>query len=70
MTLVISCLQQNEYENKLCQKEVKNFNECYNKYLNEKFTGKKAREEGLLVPGERNLTHKQIRKLLKFRPVL
>lgn len=70
MSLVIACLQQNEYENKRCQNEVNKFNDCYKDFLKTSFYSKRAREKGLLVPGEKNLTHKQIRKLFKMRPML
>lgn len=70
LTVVISCLQKNEYENKLCQKEVDKFNLCYKDFLRDSFYAKRAQEKGILLPGEKNLTHKQIRKLFKLRPMI
>ncbi|KAL7300571.1 hypothetical protein TKK_0006565 [Trichogramma kaykai] len=70
MSLVIACLKENDYENKLCQKEVSAFNGCYKKYLKETAESKAAQQKGILVPGDRNMTRKQISRLLKIRPML
>ena len=70
MSLVIACLSKNDYENKFCQKEVTSFNDCYKKYLVDKQESKRAQEKGILVPGEKNFSRKQIARLLKMRPML
>lgn len=70
MTLLIGCLQEHEYENKLCQKEVNQFQTCYKKFMVDSFNSKKAQQKGLLVPGDNNLTHKQVKKLFAKRPIV
>ncbi|OXU26761.1 hypothetical protein TSAR_000894 [Trichomalopsis sarcophagae] len=70
MIIVLSCLQKNEYENKLCQKEVDQFKSCFQKFQDVSFQSKRAKEKGILVPGDKNLTHKQVKKLFNMRPML
>lgn len=67
---VMACLQVNEYDNRFCQKEVTKFNDCYQKYLADRSVSKRAKEKGVLVPGEKTFTHKQLRKLLRKNPIV
>lgn len=68
MSILFACLKQNEFNEKLCSKEIQSFQNCYTDYMQKKSVKKQKEAKGLLTPGEKKLSHKQVNKLLKSFP--
>ncbi|XP_012280224.1 uncharacterized protein LOC105699655 [Orussus abietinus] len=68
ITLLLNCLQTNAFEEKLCSKEVMNFEKCYDSYITKSKVNKEMQKKGILVPGSKMLTHKQLNVLFKKYP--
>ncbi|KAJ8941720.1 hypothetical protein NQ318_023316 [Aromia moschata] len=52
----------------LCSKEVEAFKKCYTGHLESKRTRKEKEAKGILAPGEKSMSHKQLNMLLKKFP--
>lgn len=70
MSLMFSCFKQNEFAEGSCSKEVDNFKKCYKNHLETKKTKLAKEAKGLLTPGEKSLSPKQVNILLKMYPNL
>lgn len=68
ISLVLACLEKNNFENSMCHNEVSNFQNCYKTYLSSKKFAKQEANRGTLIPGAKNLKYKQINKLLAKYP--
>ncbi|KAL1514250.1 hypothetical protein ABEB36_003537 [Hypothenemus hampei] len=68
MSVLFACLSSNEYEQSPCQREIESFKKCYNDYTREKAKKIDRDMKGILTPGEKNLTPKQLNLLLKSYP--
>lgn len=68
MSLMFSCLKQNEFEEIGCAKEIDNFKKCYVNHTLAKKTKQEREAKGLLIPGEKSLPSKQLNMLLKQFP--
>ncbi|XP_011308611.1 uncharacterized protein [Fopius arisanus] len=68
ITLVLSCLVKNNYEDRMCTKETENFQNCYKTYLKNRNFSKEQALTGVLTPGSKNLKFGQINKLLAMFP--
>ncbi|XP_043280607.1 uncharacterized protein [Venturia canescens] len=68
LSMVLSCLDQNNYENKQCLKEVDTFQNCYKTYLSNLETSKKQARQGILTPNTKNLKYNQLNILLRKYP--
>lgn len=68
MSVMLSCFKDNDFDQSLCSKEIDMFKTCYKNHMETK-RGKKAKEaKGILTPGEKSLSHKQINMLLRQFP--
>lgn len=68
MSVLLACFKSNEYNQKVCSKEIENFQQCYNESVKTK-QGKKEKEaKGILIPGEKKLSSKQVNTLLRKFP--
>ncbi|GJQ80783.1 hypothetical protein Trydic_g9374 [Trypoxylus dichotomus] len=65
MSVMFACFKEHNFEQSLCAKEIENFQKCYHSHLTEKQIKKEREAKGVLVPGEKNLSHKQLNRLFK-----
>lgn len=68
MSVLFACMKNNDFSQQLCSKEIEAFQRCYKTTLTQKHTKKVKEAKGILTPGEKHLSHKQINKLLKMFP--
>lgn len=68
--MAIACLQQNDYENKLCEKEVKAMNDCFVQHGQEVKMKKESFLKDKLMPGEKRCTNKQLKTLFSQYPIV
>uniref|UniRef100_A0A1B6CUY9 CHCH domain-containing protein n=1 Tax=Clastoptera arizonana TaxID=38151 RepID=A0A1B6CUY9_9HEMI len=68
MTILFSCLKQNDFDQGKCNSEINNFQKCYSVFCKEKFERKELDKKGLMSPGSKDLNHKQLSYLLKKFP--
>ncbi|XP_023721356.1 uncharacterized protein LOC111872050 isoform X2 [Cryptotermes secundus] len=69
MSILFACFKNNDFNQALCSKEINNFQSCYKNYMSKKNKKKDQEQQGILVPGEKKLTSKQVNVLLrKFPP--
>ncbi|KAF7284490.1 hypothetical protein GWI33_022081 [Rhynchophorus ferrugineus] len=65
---VFACLKDHDFNQSLCSKEIEAFQKCYMKNIND-VQQKRIREaKGILTPGDKNLTPKQLNILLQRYP--
>ncbi|RZC32499.1 CHCH domain containing protein [Asbolus verrucosus] len=68
MSVLFACFKSNDFNQAPCAKEMEAFQKCYINHL-ESVKKKKEREaKGILTPGEKKLSHKQINILLEKFP--
>ncbi|XP_046979816.1 coiled-coil-helix-coiled-coil-helix domain-containing protein 1 [Schistocerca americana] len=70
MAVMLACLKQNEFDQAMCSSEIKIFQDCVKEYDEKKKLKDTQEKLGILTPGERNLSHKQINQLLRRFPPL
>ncbi|KAG7200011.1 hypothetical protein KM043_014432 [Ampulex compressa] len=70
MGMLFACFQEKQFDNRNCTTEVKNFQNCYSKYLSDSKIEKAAQRSLVPIPGQKNLTHKQISYILHQYPTL
>ncbi|KDR21265.1 coiled-coil-helix-coiled-coil-helix domain-containing protein 1 [Zootermopsis nevadensis] len=68
MSIMFACFKNNEFNQELCSKEISSFQNCYKDFQNKKNIKKRQEQKGILIPGEKNLTHKQLNTLLRRFP--
>ncbi|XP_020299647.1 uncharacterized protein LOC109863660 isoform X2 [Pseudomyrmex gracilis] len=68
MTLLLTCLDENAYEDKLCLSKLKSLEACYERY-NENIKRAKI-ETNVPVPNSKNLNSKQVTYLLRQYPTV
>ncbi|XP_043592586.1 coiled-coil-helix-coiled-coil-helix domain-containing protein 1 isoform X1 [Bombus pyrosoma] len=70
MTLLFGCWKENNFEDSMCNKEMKNLYECYNKYMKNTAMKKELQRIEIPNPNAKNLTSKQITYLLRMYPTV
>ncbi|KAK9873895.1 hypothetical protein WA026_002247 [Henosepilachna vigintioctopunctata] len=68
MSVLFACLKANEFNQKLCAKEIDSFQSCYKKSLVSQHGKKEKEAKGILVPGDNKLSPRQVNTLLKKFP--
>ncbi|KAG7155923.1 coiled-coil-helix-coiled-coil-helix domain-containing protein 1-like [Homarus americanus] len=68
MSILFACLKKNDFNQAMCHKEIESFQNCHENFMHTQRLRKEQEKQGLLVPGERNLSHRQINLLLKKHP--
>ncbi|GAB1861878.1 Coiled-coil-helix-coiled-coil-helix domain-containing protein 1 isoform X2 [Camponotus japonicus] len=68
--LLLTCLEENEYENKRCVPQFKVLEQCYNTHQKNIRRTKIEQEQEVPVPNSKNLTHKQITYFLRRYPTV
>ncbi|CAH4029128.1 uncharacterized protein LOC123716248 [Pieris brassicae] len=70
MAVLFACFKKSEFDQKQCLKEVTAFQTCYNDYNQRAKVQREMGKKGILIPGEKKLTHRQLNQLLKGFPPL
>lgn len=70
MSLLLTCLEENELEDKRCVPQFKALNECFKIYNDNMAQARSVKEQSVPVPNSKNFTHKQITHLLRRYPVI
>ncbi|XP_044745728.1 coiled-coil-helix-coiled-coil-helix domain-containing protein 1 [Coccinella septempunctata] len=68
MSVLMACFKANEFNQKVCSKEIENFQQCYDKSVKLKQGRKEKEAKGILIPGEKRLSPKQVNTLLRKFP--
>ncbi|ENN78286.1 uncharacterized protein LOC109536477 [Dendroctonus ponderosae] len=68
MSILFACLSNSEFQQQPCGKEITSFQKCYSTYTSDKKQKSERDMKGILTPGERNLSAKQLNMLLKRYP--
>lgn len=68
MAVMFACFKKSDFEQQECLKEVTAFQTCYNDYNQRMKVQRDQGRKGILVPGEKTLTHRQLNQLLKQFP--
>ncbi|KAJ0174012.1 hypothetical protein K1T71_010158 [Dendrolimus kikuchii] len=70
LAVMFACFKKSDFNQEECMKEVTTFQNCYNDYKTRWESQREKGKKGILVPGEKNLTHRQTNQLLKrFLPM-
>ncbi|XP_037926659.1 coiled-coil-helix-coiled-coil-helix domain-containing protein 1 [Hermetia illucens] len=67
MTILFTCLKENDFQESLCSKEVQTFNKCYKTFMDTSFQAKKVDSQGAVKPGK-DLNYKQLNKYMRRYP--
>lgn len=70
MSLLLTCLEENEFEDRRCVPQLKALNQCYKIYSDNIERARSVKEQTVPVPNSKNFTHKQITYLLRRYPVV
>ncbi|KAF4518544.1 hypothetical protein B566_EDAN004288 [Ephemera danica] len=68
MAILFACFKKNDFNQMLCSQEINSFTSCYQQFDERKKAKKALDQKGVLTPGSKNLTHKQINQLFKKYP--
>lgn len=68
MSVMFACFKENEFNQSLCSKEIDTFKKCYNTHITNTKNRKEKETKGVLTPGDKQLSHKQLNKILKMFP--
>jgi len=70
LSLLLTCLEENEFEDKRCIPEFNKLNNCYNIYMKKLQHSQVEQDQVTPVPNSKNHTHKQITYLLQRYPTV
>ncbi|XP_022910129.1 small ribosomal subunit protein mS37 [Onthophagus taurus] len=70
MSIMLACFKDKEFNQTMCAKEIENFKKCYVASMEDKRLLKEREAKGIIAPGEKKLTHKQVTSLLKKYPMV
>ncbi|XP_053614881.1 uncharacterized protein LOC128677799 [Plodia interpunctella] len=68
LAMMFACFKKHEFNQQECAKEVTSFQSCYGEFSKKLAVQREQGKKGILVPGEKNLTHRQMNQLLKAFP--
>ncbi|CAH1974932.1 unnamed protein product [Acanthoscelides obtectus] len=68
MSVMFNCFKDNDFNQGLCGKEIEQFQNCYTNHLSTKRVRKEKELKGILNPGEKKMSAKQINTLLARHP--
>lgn len=68
MSLLFACFKENDFNQTLCSKEIANFQKCFTESTAKKTIRKEKEAKGILTPGEKKMSSRQINQLLKSFP--
>ncbi|KYN12047.1 PREDICTED: coiled-coil-helix-coiled-coil-helix domain-containing protein 1 [Trachymyrmex cornetzi] len=70
MSLLLTCLKENEFEDNRCIPELTALNQCYQVYTSNIERMHSLKNQIIPVPNSKNLTYKQITHLLRKYPTV
>lgn len=70
MSVLLTCLEENENEDKKCIPQFKALDQCYRVYKENMQRALSMKEQSAPVPGSKNVTSKQITYLLQRYPTV
>ncbi|XP_011870165.1 PREDICTED: coiled-coil-helix-coiled-coil-helix domain-containing protein 1 [Vollenhovia emeryi] len=70
MSLLLTCLEENEFEDKRCAPQLTALNKCFKSYRDNMQHEKSIKDQVVPVPMSKNLTHKQVTYLLRSYPTV
>lgn len=70
ISLLLTCLEEHEHEDKSCIQEIKTLEECYKKYTENMQRQLTEQKQLVPVPNSKDHTHKQITYLLRRYPTI
>lgn len=70
MSLLLTCLEENEFEDRRCVPQLKELNQCFEIYNNNMTKARIVNEQEMPVAHSKNFTHKQITYVLRRYPVV
>ncbi|XP_059059668.1 uncharacterized protein LOC131852933 [Achroia grisella] len=68
LAVMFACFKKHDFDQQQCLKEVSEFQSCYSDYNKKMTIHRRQGRQGILVPGEKNLTHRQVNQMLKAFP--
>ncbi|XP_026763414.1 uncharacterized protein LOC113521937 [Galleria mellonella] len=68
LAVMFACFKKHDFDQQQCLKEVTEFQSCYSEFNKRITVQREQGKKGILVPGEKNLTHRQVNKMLKAYP--
>lgn len=68
MSVMFACFKNNEFDQSLCSKEINEFQKCYTHHVETSRLKQEKEAKGLLTPGEKQLSAKQLNLLLSRYP--
>ncbi|XP_013196959.2 uncharacterized protein LOC106139990 [Amyelois transitella] len=68
LAVMFACFKKHDFNQQECFKEVTLFQNCYADFSKKLAVQREQGKKGILVPGEKNLTHRQMNQLLKAFP--
>lgn len=70
MSVMFACFKLNDFNQTLCSKEIENFQTCYKEATKRKADRKEKEAKGILTPGDKKMSSRQINQLLRAFPNL
>lgn len=70
MTSLLTCLEENEFQDKRCVQQLTALSQCYKVYNDNLQHKRFVSEQSVLKPESKNFTHKQITYLLRRYPTV
>lgn len=70
LSLLLTCMEENEFEDKRCIPEFNKLNDCYDSYMKRMEHSQMKHEQTEPVPNSKNHTHRQITTLLRRYPTV
>lgn len=70
LSVLFACLKENEFNQALCSKEIGSVQTCYKNFLDHKRIKREEEQKGIIATGQKNLSTKQVNKLLKKYPAI
>lgn len=64
MSIMFACFKTNEFDQSLCSKEIDSFQKCYSTHMEKSKVKQEKEAKGILTPGEKSLSAKQLNLLL------
>lgn len=68
MSILFACMKTHDFDQSLCSKEISNFQHCYTTNLTKKRVKEEQELKGILTPGQKTFTHKQVNQMLRRFP--
>lgn len=69
MSVLFACFKTHDFNQSPCAKEMETLQKCYMAHLEKEKTRKEKEARGILTPGEKKMSHKQMNILLRNFPL-